>query len=80
MNGKQVQSAVLNKVFVYDYFHMTKTDAETAEFNASAIYGRILSGLVVITSQRLGLEEKSGGLFYDRLVDLKHQFCTVYKV
>ena len=78
MNGKQAQSAVLNKVLTYDYFRLTRENTATSEFDASANYDRILPALVVIACQRLGLGEKVADLLYDSLINLKHQVRTNY--
>ena len=78
MNRKQAQSAVLNKILLYDYFRMTKENAATAEFDAKANYDIILPALVVIASRQLGLGKRAGDLIYDSLTDLKHKIQTVY--
>ena len=51
MNGKQAQSAILNKIITYNYFCLRKENAATSEFNAAANYDRILPAIAVIACQ-----------------------------
>ena len=80
MNGKQAQSTVLNKILTYDYFRLTKENAATAEFDATANYDRILPALVVITCRQLGLGKQAGDILFDSLANLKHQIQTTYGI
>ena len=54
MNGKQSQSAVLNKIMTYDYFRLTRENAATAKFDAAANYDHIFPALVVIAADDSG--------------------------
>ena len=58
MNGKQAQSAILNKILTYDYFCIRRENAVTSEFDAAANYDCILPLIAVIACQRLGLAKK----------------------
>ena len=78
MNGKQAQSAVLNKILSYDLMQLTKQDAATSEFDAAANYDRIMPALAMIACQRLGLAKKPAELLYNILIDLKHKVRTAY--
>ena len=78
MNGKQAQSAILNKILTYDYFCVRRENAATSEFDAAANYDCILPAIAVIACQRLGLTEKAADLVYDSLKDLCHRVCTIY--
>ena len=67
MAGKQVQSAILNKMLTYDYFLFTKENNATSEFDTQANYDRIIPALAVIACQQLGLRQKGADLLYDSL-------------
>ena len=78
VNGKQTQSAVLNKILTYDYFRVCQENAATSEFDAAANYDCIFPAITVIACQRLGLAEKAADLVYDSLKDLCHKVSTIY--
>ena len=78
MNGKEAQSAILNKILKHDYFRLRRENAATSEFDAAANYDRILPAVAVIACQQLGSAEKTVDLVYNSLKDLHHKVCTLY--
>ena len=78
MNGKQAQSAILNKILTYDYFRLRKENPATSKFDAAANYDRILPAIAVIACQRLGLAPKVADLLFNSLNKLQHKVKTMY--
>ena len=78
MNGKQTQSAILNKILTYDYFRLRRENAATAQFDAVENYDQILPAVAVISCQRLGIAQKGADLIYDSFKDLCHCVQTIY--
>ena len=53
--GKLCQSAILNKVLMYDLFRLTKTNGAVAEFDAMANYDQMIPVLVAMALFHLGM-------------------------
>jgi hypothetical protein len=74
--GKQCQSAVLNKVIMYDIMRLTRQRGASAEFDAVACFDHNIPALVVAACRRLGLDKNAGEMLRDSLTNTTHSVCT----
>jgi hypothetical protein len=76
--GQTCNNAILNKVLFLDLSRQTLSPGILTDFDASATFDRVLAGLSIVTSQRVGLPRIAGYFVFNLLKDMSFDLITGY--
>jgi len=76
--GQTCNNAILNKVLFLDLSRQTLSPGILTDFDASATFGRVLAGMSIVTSQRVGLPRIAGYFVFNLLKDMSFDLITGY--
>jgi len=74
--GQTCNNAVLNKSLFLDLSRQTLTPGVMTDFDATAAFDRVLSGISIVTCQRLGLPKMAGIFMYNLLSTMQFDLIT----
>ena len=78
--GKLYQSSILNKVFTYNLFGLTKTNRAVTEFDAMANYDWMIPALVSMACCCLGMGKNVCNMMLDAMENMEHRFQTAHGI
>ncbi len=76
--GSTCNSAVWNKLLFLDLTRQMLTPGCMTDYDATAAFDRVLSGLSIVTCRRLGLPLSAGHFMYYLLRDMEFHLITGY--
>lgn len=69
-------NAVLNKVLFCDLSHQTLTPGVLKDFDTTAVFDRVVAGMLITTCQRVGLPRIAGHFMFQLLHQMKFHLIT----
>jgi hypothetical protein len=74
--GKTCSNAVLNKQLFLDLSRQTLTPGVLTDYDVTAAFDRVLTGLSIVTCQRVGLPCIAGTFMFNLLKDMSFHLIT----